>query len=55
MIEIFLAFLREMSKCLKQEDATKQDKRATLDGWQVRNIGWSQPINELCAIKATIV
>ena len=55
MIETLLAFLREMSKRLKREDATKQDKRATRDGRQVRDVIWGQIPLKLCAIKAAIV
>jgi hypothetical protein len=55
MVEVLLAFLREMNKGLERENAAKQDRRATWDGWQVRDSGWGQMSLELCAIKAAIV
>jgi hypothetical protein len=55
MIEILLAFLREMNKSLERKDAAKQDRRATWDVRQVRDSGWGQMSLELCAIKAAIV
>ena len=55
MIEVLPAFLREMNKSLERKDATKQDRRATWDGWKVRDSGWCQMSLELCAIKAAIV
>jgi hypothetical protein len=40
MVEIVLAFLREMSEGMEKKDATKQDRRATWDGRQVRDVRW---------------
>lgn len=54
MIEIRLAFLREMGEGMERKDATKEDWRATWDGWQVRDVGRRQISLEFCAIKAMI-
>jgi hypothetical protein len=55
MIEVLLAFLREMNESLERKDTTKQDRRATWDGRQVGDSGRGQMSLELRAIKATIV